>query len=56
MAKKDKTKIQGVILDTILVQSVNAVIGYVAVWLFKPLWTKIIGIWKKKDESESNIS
>lgn len=53
MSDDDKIKTQNVLLNTIIVQSVNAIIGYIAVWLFKPVWTRITGLWNKNNESKS---
>jgi hypothetical protein len=51
--EESKVKSQGIILDTILIKSLEAIIGYIAIFLFKPLWNKMIGLWKNKDESNS---
>jgi hypothetical protein len=51
--EEPKVKSQGIILDTILIKSLEAIVGYIAIFLFKPLWNKIIVLWKDKDESES---
>jgi hypothetical protein len=55
MDKEDETQVksQGVILDTIVIKSVEAIIGYIAIWLFKPVWRKIIGLWNTKNETDS---
>jgi hypothetical protein len=51
--KEPEVKSQGIILDTILIKSLEAIIGYIAIFFFKPVWDKIIGLWKDKDESDS---
>lgn len=45
----DSLKTQNVILNTILTKSIEAIIGYIAVWLFKPLWNKIVKMWNKNE-------
>lgn len=54
--EEPKVKSQGVILDIILIKSLEAIVGYITIFLFKPLWNKIIGLWKDKDESESKTN
>lgn len=50
----EKIKSQGIILDTILIKSAEAIIGYITIWFFKPVWEKIVKImWKNKDEPNS---
>lgn len=51
--KSQKIKSQGVILDTILIKSLEAIVGYIAIFFFKPLWNKIVELWKNKNESDS---
>lgn len=51
--KDREIKSQGVILDTILIKSAEAIIGYITIWFFKPVWERIIKMWKNKDEPNS---
>lgn len=51
--EENKVKSQSVVLETIVVKSLEAIIAYVAIFFFKPVWNKIIGLWTNKDESDS---
>jgi integral membrane sensor domain MASE1 len=51
MNKEDKIKNQCVSLtfSAIVGATVQAIIGYIAVYFFKPLWDKIVKMWNKTD-------
>jgi hypothetical protein len=35
-------------LGSILVSAINGIIGFIAVYFFKPVWEKLIKYWKDK--------
>lgn len=45
-----KFKIQTVVitLTSVLTAAINAILGYIAVYFFKPLWEKIVALLQKK--------
>ena len=53
MKSKKKFKISAIpiTIGGLLVAALEAIIGYITVWFFEPLWKKIIQRWKGKDDS-----
>jgi len=46
-----KLKKQSITATTIFTAAVEAVVGYIVVWFFEPIWKKIVKWWKGKNES-----
>ena len=46
-------KKQSITMSTIIGKAVEAVVAYIALWFFKPVWERIVKWWKGKDESNS---
>jgi len=44
-------KKQSITTTTIFTAAVEAVVGYIVVWFFEPIWKKIVQWWKGKNES-----
>ena len=49
----DKVKKQSITMSTILGKAIEAVVAYIALWFFKPVWERLVKWWNKKDESDS---
>ena len=48
---KDKPiKKQSITMTTIFGKAIEAVVAYIALWFFKPVWERIVKWWKGKDE------
>ena len=43
-------KKQSITITTIFTAAVEAVVGYIVVWFFEPVWKKIVKWWKGNDE------
>ena len=52
-SESEEVKPQSITAATILTAAVEAVVGYIVVWFFEPVWKRIIKWWKGKDESNS---
>ena len=51
---QDKTiKKQSITMSTILGKAIEAVVGYIALWFFRPVWERLVRLFNKKDESDS---
>ena len=46
-------KKQSITATTIFTAAVEAVVGYIVVWFFEPIWKQIVKWWKGKNESNS---
>lgn len=47
-----KIKKQSITTATIFTAAVEAIVGYVVVWFFEPIWKKIVKWWKSNDDNE----
>lgn len=54
-SKKDgkEFKQQSVTITTIFTAAVEAIVGYIVVWFFEPIWKRIVKWWKGNNESDS---
>lgn len=52
-SESNKVKKQSVTMTTIFTAAIEAVVGYIVVWFFEPIWKRIVKWWKGKDESDS---
>ena len=51
---QDKTiKKQSITMSTILGKAIEAVVAYIVLWFFKPVWERLVRWFNKKDESDS---
>lgn len=51
---QDKTvKKQSITVSTILGKAIEAVVAYIVLWFFKPVWERLVRWFNKKDESDS---
>ena len=46
-------KKQSITMSTILGKAIEAVVGYIALWFFRPVWERLVRWFNKKDESDS---
>lgn len=46
--KEVKSQSVSITLTTIIGAAINGIVGYVAVYFFKPLWEKLIKWWKNE--------
>lgn len=51
--KNNKLKKQSITFSTILGKAIEAVVAYIVLFFFKPLWDRIVAWWKGNDESNS---
>ena len=50
-SESNKVEKQSVTMTTIFTAAVEAVVGYIVVWFFEPVWKRIVKWWKGKNES-----
>lgn len=50
---EQEIKKQSVTMSTIIGKVIEAIIVYITIYFFKPVWEKIVSLWKNKD-NESN--
>ena len=46
--KFKKQVLTEITVGSILSSAINGIVGFIAVYLFKPLWDKIVSYWKKQ--------
>lgn len=46
--KFKKQVLTEITVGSILSSAINGIVGFIAVYLFKPLWDKIVFYWKKQ--------
>ena len=49
-----KIEKQSVTVSTIIGKVIEAIIVYITIYFFKPVWAKIVGMWKKKDDKSGS--
>ena len=49
----EEIKSQSITMSTIIGKAIEAVVAYIVLWFFKPLWDNVIEWWNKKDETNS---
>ena len=50
MLMYEKIKKQSITMTTIMGKAIEAVVAYIALWFFKPVWDRLVKWWKGKDE------
>ncbi len=50
----NKIEKQSITVSTIIGKVIEAIIVYITIYFFKPVWEKIVGMWKKKDEKSDS--
>jgi len=49
----DKIKTQSITISTIIGKAIEAIVAYVVLWFFEPVWKKIVKWWKGENESDN---
>ena len=44
-------KKQSITMSTIIGKAIEAVVAYIALWFFKPVWDRIVKWWNKNDKN-----
>ena len=47
----NKIKKQSITVSMIIGKAIEAVVAYVVLWFFEPVWKKIVKWWNKNDEN-----
>lgn len=47
----EEIKTQSITMSTIIGKALEAVVAYIVLWFFKPLWDNLIEWWKKRNDS-----
>ena len=50
----NKIEKQSITVSTIIGKVIEAIVVYITIYFFKPVCTKIVGMWKKKDEKSDS--
>jgi len=50
----NKIEKQSITVSTIIGKVIEAIVVYITIYFFKPVWTKIVGMLKKKDEKSDS--
>ncbi len=50
----NKIEKQSITVSTIIGKVIEAIIVYITIYFFKPVWEKLVGMWKKKDEKSDS--
>ena len=48
-SESEEVKTQSITVSTILGKAVEAIVAYITIWFFKPLWDKLIKWWNKNE-------
>ena len=48
-SESEEVKTQSITVSTILGKAIEAIVAYITIWFFKPLWDKLIKWWNKND-------
>ena len=50
--KDDKIKKQSITMSTILGKAIEAVVAYVVLFFFRPVWSKLVKWWNKNNDEQ----
>lgn len=45
----EEVKSQSVTMTTIIGKAIEAIVAYITIWFFKPLWEKLVKWWNNRD-------
>ena len=48
----NKIKKQSITVSTIIGKAIEAVVAYIVLWFFEPVWKKLVKWWKNKKDKE----
>lgn len=43
---------QSITVSTIIGKAIEAIVAYIVLWFFEPVWKKIVKWWKSNDDNE----
>lgn len=46
-SESEEAKTQSITMSTIIGKAIEAIVAYITIWFFKPLWDKLVKWWKK---------
>ena len=49
-----KIEAQNITLSTIIGKIIEAIIVYITIYFFKPVWEKMVSFWKRKDDDSNS--
>ena len=49
--EEEKLKTQSITMSTIIGKAIEAVVAYIVLFFFKPVWDKLVGWWNKNDKN-----
>tara|TARA_R100000005_G_C4944665_1_gene167704 strand:+ start:153 stop:314 length:162 start_codon:yes stop_codon:yes gene_type:complete len=49
-----EVKKQSITTSTIIGKAVEAIVAYIALWFFKPVWDRLVKWWKKDETNNKN--
>jgi hypothetical protein len=49
--EEEKLKTQSITMSTIIGKAIEAVVAYIVLFFFKPVWDRLIKWWNKNDEN-----
>jgi uncharacterized membrane protein len=52
-SESEEVKSQSITMSTIIGKAIEAIVAYIVLWFFEPLWKRIVKWWKGKNESNS---
>ena len=50
-SESNKIKKQSITMSTIIGKAIEAIVAYIVLWFFEPIWKRTVKWWKGKDES-----
>lgn len=48
----NKIKKQSITMTTIIGKAIEAVVAYIVLWFFEPVWKKIVKWWQSNDDNK----
>ncbi len=49
-----EVKKQSITMSTIIGKAVEAIVAYIALWFFKPVWDRLVKWWEKDETNSKN--
>ena len=48
-SESEEVKTQSITISTIIGKAIEAIVAYITIWFFKPLWDKLVKWWNKNE-------
>ena len=48
----EEIKSQSITMSTIIGKAIEAVVAYIVLWFFEPVWKKIVKWWQSNDDNQ----